>query len=335
MNRVSQHILFATVCVVLITATTFGQYKLTKLSSNVAGAKHTDPQLVNGWGIAYAPKAPFWVSDEGTGVSTLYKASGVKQSLVVTIPTASGSGVGTPAGMVYNGSAEFKIRSWTSAFMFSTLDGTISGWSNFNPNAALIGVNNSGSGAVYTGLAITSHSSGNMIYAADIANNKIDVYDGTFTFVTSFTDHTLPPTFAVYGVQDIKGQVYVAYADVTGGSGGFIDIFGEDGTFVKTLTSDSHLDQPWGMAVAPSTFGPLSNTLLVGNVVTNGTINAFDLSTGAYVGTVSDKKGKAIVIDHPWGIEFGGGSGANGKTNQLFFTAGPSEYADGLFGSIK
>ena len=336
MHRASSRILVAVVCLMLISATAFAQYKMTKLVSNVSGAKHTDTELVNAWGLAYAPNLPFWISDEGTGLSTLYKASGVKQSLVVTIPPASGTGKGSPAGMVYNGSSEFKIDTWTSAFMFSTLDGTISGWSHFEPNNALIAVNNSGSGAVYTGLAITSHASGNHIYAADFANNKVDVYDGNFNFVTSFTDHSLPAHFAPYGVQDINGQVYVAFADNTGGSGGYIDIFGEDGTFVKTLSSDSHLNHPWGMAVAPSNFKALSNTLLVGNVLSpGGTINGYNLTTGAFVGTVADKKGHALQIDGLWGIEFGGGSAANGKTNQLFFTAGPNGYANGLFGVIQ
>jgi uncharacterized protein (TIGR03118 family) len=333
MNRASRNLLLVTFCLLLASVTSFAQYKLTKLVSNVAGAKHVDTQLVNAWGIAFGPNAPFWVSDNGTGLSTLYKASGVKQSLVVTIPTASGTGTGSPTGIVFQGTSEFQIRTWPSAFIFATLDGTISGWSHFNPNAALIAVTNPG--ATYTGLAVTSHPSGNMIYAADFANNKVDVYDGKFKFVTSFTDHSLPPNFGPYGIQDINGQVYVSFASTVFGPGGFIDIFGEDGTFVKTLTSDSHLDLPWGMAVAPSNFGPLSNTLLVGNVVQAGTINGFDLATGAFVGTVSDKKHNPILIEEVWGIEFGGGSAGNGKTNQLFFTAGPSGYADGLFGVIK
>ena len=320
----------------LMSGTSPAQYRKTNLVSNLpTGAKHQDTQLQNGWGLAYAPGNPFWVSDEYSGLSTLYDGFGVKQSLVVTIPTASGTGVGSPTGIVYNGSQEFKIMNWVSAFIFVTLDGTISGWSHFSPNAALLAVNNSGSGASYTGLAITSKPSGNRIYAADFNNNKVDVYDGTFKFVTSFTDHNLPAGFAPANIQDINGQLYVAFADTAGGAGGYIDIFGEDGTLVKTLIQGAPLNQPWGMAVAPSNFGPLSNTLLVVNNLNVGVINGFDLSTGAFVGTIKNKVGKPIKINQLWGIEFGGGSAANGKTNQLFFTAGPKNGVNGLFGVIQ
>ncbi len=314
----------------------FAQYKMTKLVSNLAkGAKHQDTQLQNAWGLAYGPSAPFWISDEYSGWSTLYDGTGVKQSLIVSIPSASGSGVGSPTGIVYNGSQEFKIMTWTSAFIFATLDGTISGWSHFFPSASLIAVNNSGSGASYVGLAITNKASGNKIYAADFNNNKIDVYDGKFAFVTSFTDHNIPAGFTVGNVQDINGQLYVAYVAIDGSAGGFVDIFGEDGTFVKTLISGAPLNQPWGFAMAPSNFGPLSNTLLVTNNTNTGTINAFDPATGALVGTVKNKGGKPIKINQLWGIEFGGGTPANGNTNQLFFTAGPKNGKNGIFGVIQ
>jgi uncharacterized protein (TIGR03118 family) len=320
----------------LVSIHAFAQhYVSSTLVKNLAPAPHVDPQLVNPWGLVYGPAAPFWISDEGTGLSTLYDGKGKKQSLVVTIPTASGSGVGSPTGIVYNGSTEFKIMNWTSAFLFATLDGTISGWSHFDPNKALIGVNNHSSGAAYTGLAITSKPSGNLLYAADFANNKVDVYDGTFKFVKSFTDKTLPPGFAPFGIQDIGGQVYVAFAATNGKAGGYIDIFQENGTFVKTLISGAPLYKPWGLAVAPSNFGPLSGTLLISNNTSTGTINGFKLTTGAFVGTVVNALGKPIKIDQLWGIEFGGGTALNGNTNQLFYTAGPKNYANGLFGVIN
>lgn len=324
------------IMLVLVTGMSLAQYKKTVLDSNLPkGAKHQDTQLQNGWGLAYGPSAPFWLSDEYSGLSTLYDGTGVKQGLVVTIPSASGTGVGSPTGIVYNGSQEFKLMNWVSAFIFCTLDGTISGWSHFSPNLALVGVNNSGSGASYTGLAITSKATGNKIYAADFNNNKVDVYDGNFHFVTSFTDHNLPAGFAPANVQDINGQLYVAFADTKGGAGGFIDIFGEDGTFMKTLIQGAPLNQPWGMAMAPGNFGPLSNTLLIANNTNTGTINGFDPTNGGFVGTIKNKAGKPIKINQLWGIEFGGGTVANGNTNQLFFTAGPKNGVNGLFGVIQ
>jgi len=311
------------------------QYKLTNLTSNQSGkAKHQDPLLQNAWGLVYGPGTPFWVSDEWDGWSTLYTGAGVPQKLQVVIPSASGSGPGSPTGIVYNGSNEFQIDGWTSVFLFGTLDGTIQGWSDFDPSTALIAVNNSTNKDSYTGLAITSKTSGNFVYAADFVNNQIDVYDGTFTFVKSFTDSKIPKGFVVFNVQDINGQLYVAYANAAGGGGGYIDIFQEDGTFVKQFTHGKPLNQPWGFAIAPKNFGPLSNTLLISNNTNTGTINGFDLKTGKFVGTIKTSAGKAITINQLWGIEFGGGTANNGKTNQLYFTAGPGNNADGLFGVI-
>jgi uncharacterized protein (TIGR03118 family) len=311
------------------------QYQLTNLASNQIGwSHHPDPMLVNGWGLARAAGSPFWVSDNGSGWSTLYDANGVKQGLEVEVPSVNDVGTGSPTGIVFNGSSDFQVQGWTAFFIFATLDGTISGWApQSDPNNALIAVTNPG--AVYTGLAITNKPSGNFLFAADSANNKVDIYNGTFAWVKSFTDTTLPAGFAPFGIQDINGQVYVAFASNSGAAGGFIDIFGEDGTFVKRLAQGAHLNQPWGMTVAPSNFGPLSNTLLVSNNTNNGNINGFNAVTGQYVGTVKDTTGKVITIDQLWGIEFGGGTPKNGRTNQLFFTAGPKGNFAGTFGVIS
>jgi uncharacterized protein (TIGR03118 family) len=341
MRQPFRHNLFVATLLVLAlslaSSLALAQYTATTLVKNT-GTKG-DKQLINPWGLVYGPGGPFWLSDEGSGLSTLYTGAGVKQGLVVSIPTASGTGLGTPTGIVYNGSSEFQIDNWTSAFLFATLDGTISGWSHFDPSTALIGVNNSASGAVYTGLAITNKASGNFLYAADFANNKVDVYNGTFKFVMSFTDTKLPAGFAPFGIQDIGGQVYVAFAATNGKAGGYIDIFNEDGTFVKTLVKTKHLNQPWGFAVAPSNFGTLSNTLLISNNTNGGTINGFNLTTGAFVGTVVNatgkNAGKPIVINQLWGIEFGGGTANDGNTNQLFYTAGPKNNLNGVFGVIN
>jgi uncharacterized protein (TIGR03118 family) len=307
-------------------------YFLSELVSNQTGkAKHTDALLANPWGLAYGPGAPFWISDEASGWSTLYDGSGNPQSLKVVVPPTSGTGAGSPTGIVYNGSTEFKIDTWTSIFLFATLDGTISGWSTFEPSTTLIAVR--APGAVYTGLAITSKTSGNMLFAADAANNKVDVYNGTFSLVTSFTDPTIPAGFAPFGIQDIGGQVYVTYASSTGGTGGYVDIFSETGTFVKRFLSGKPLNQPWGMAVAPSNFGTASSMFLVSNNTSTGTINAFSPTTGRFVTSLKNSAAKPIQINGLWGIEFGGGTTSNGATNQLFFTAGPSD-TNGYFGVI-
>jgi uncharacterized protein (TIGR03118 family) len=311
------------------------QYQLTNLVSNQVGtAKHTDPLLVNAWGLVHAPTSPFWISDNGSGWSTLYNGAGVKQGLEVLIPSSGDDAPGSPTGIVFNGSKEFEVQGWPSIFLFATLDGSISGWApQSNPNASIIAVTTSG--AVYTGLAITSHTSGNLLYAADNANNKVDVYDGTFKLKTSFTDTTLPPGFAPFGIQDFGGLLYVAFASSSGAAGGFIDIFSEDGVLLKQLVQGAPLNQPWGLAVAPKNFGPLSNALLVSNNTNSGTINAFNAVTGQFVGTIKDTSGKAIHIDQLWGIEFGGGNASNGATNELFFTAGPDNNLAGTFGVIK
>jgi uncharacterized protein (TIGR03118 family) len=309
------------------------QYQPTFLTSDLSGkVKHTDSLLKNAWGLAYSPSAPFWVSDEADGWSTLYDAQGVPQSLQVVVPAASGTGSGSPTGIVYNGSSEFAIDSWTSLFLFATLDGTIQGWSDFNPSSTLIAVTTPG--ASYTGLAITSHTSGNMLYAADTANNKIDVYDGTFSLVNSFSDPSIPAGFSVFGIQDIAGRLYVAFASSSGGTGGYVDIFSESGTLVKQFTHGAPLNQPWGFAIAPTNFGTFSKALLVSNNATAGTVVGYNLTTGKSLGALKNSAGKAIKIPGLWGIEFGGGSSSNGNKNQLFFTAGPND-TDGYFGVIN
>jgi uncharacterized protein (TIGR03118 family) len=311
------------------------QYKLTNLDSNqVKWAKHTDPLSVNAWGLVHTPGSPFWVNDEGSGWSTLYDGKGVKQGLEVRIPSANGAGTGSPTGIVFNGSSDFQVQGKGAFFIFATLDGTISAWSpSVDRNNAVIMV--PATGASYTGLAVTSNASGNFLFAANIASGKVDMFDGSYTLVGSFTDTTLPAGFTPFGIQDIEGLLYVAFASSNGASGGFVDVFTESGAFVKQLISGAPLNQPWGLAVAPKNFGPLSSTLLVSNNTNSGTINAFNALTGQFVGTVKDTNGKPIKIDQLWGIEFGGGAASNGKTNELFFTAGPSNNLAGTFGKIS
>lgn len=314
---------------------TNAQYKVTNLVSNQKGAARvTDPLLVNGWGLSHPPGGPFWISDNLSGWSTLYDDNGTKVPLNVLIPTAGGDGPGSPTGTVFNGSQDFEIEGWSTPFLFDTLDGTISGWApGITESKAIVAVTTPG--ASYTGLAITSKPSGNFLFAADNANNKVDIYDGSFTLVKSFTDPAVPDGFAVFGIQDFGGLVYVSFASSSGASGGYIDIFGEDGTLLKQLANGKPLNQPWGFAIAPKNFGEFSNTLLITNNTNDGKINSFNAVTGQFVGTLKDEDGAEIHINQLWGIEFGDGTGKDGATNQLFFTAGPDNNSAGLFGVIN
>ena len=335
----------------ILSSVSVAQYQLTNLNSNQVGqAHHDDPLLVNGWGIVHGPGTPWWVSDNNSGWSTLYDASGTQvTTLKVLIPTAGNgpssptglNGPGSPTGVVFNGSpTEFQVQGWTSRFLFVTLDGTISGWApGLNRNQATLAVDNSLHGAVYTGLAITNRASGNRLYAANMAKGTVEIYDSKFRPVSlpnAFTDPSIPTGFAPFGIRDINGLVYVTYASTNGGTGGFVDKYTEDGLLVnqKPLIQGGPLNQPWGIAAAPPNFGPLSNTLLIANNTNQGTINAFDAFTGKFVGRVKDTSGKAIVINQLWGIDFGDGLGANGPTRRLFFAAGPGNNLAGLFGSI-
>jgi uncharacterized protein (TIGR03118 family) len=312
------------------------QYQLTNLVSNQVGqAKHDDPLSVNAWGLVRAGGSPWWVADNGSGWATLYNGAGVKQGLIVEIPPAPGGAVGSATGAVFNGSQEFQVQGWASIFLFDTLDGTISGWApQSDLHNSIIAVDNSKSGASYTALAVTNKPSGNFLFAADAANNRVDIYDGGFNHTGTFApDPAIPSGFSVFGIRDINGEVFVSFADLSGGPGGFIDVYKEDGTLVGPFAKGAPLNQPWGFAVAPSNFGPLSNMLLISNNTNNGAIHAFN-AQGQFVGTIKDATGAVIQIDQLWAIDFGGGTPANGATNKLFFTAGPHNNLAGTFGSI-
>lgn len=348
MKRLSGRAVVFTVYVGLLAtflcSTAFAQYQVTNLVSNTGNADYLDHQLVNPWGMAFDPGGggyqggPFWINDEASGWATsetAFNGPGVPRLI---IPPGRGRGTGSPTGVVLNTTQDFHVRGFYSIYLLVTLDGTIDAWvPPINYYGVQIVVNNSGSNASYTGLAITQHlqPTPNFLLAVNQTTRTVDIYDGNFNFVRSFTDSGLRG-MAPFGIHDINGQVYVTFVSTSGFGtmGGVVDVFNEDGTFVKHLVSDPHLNHPWGLAVAPSNFGPLSNALLISNNTSTGTINGFHLSTGAFIGTVKDSGGAPIVIDGLRGIEFGGGSPKDGGTNQLFFTAGPNHGTDGLLGMI-
>jgi uncharacterized protein (TIGR03118 family) len=333
------------VVLLMHSASAEAQYHLTNLVSNQVDshAPTIDPLLANPWGLARSAGSPWWISDNDTGWSTLYNAAGTAIALKVVIPTAGNgpveptgtNGPGTPTGIVANASkTDFLVSGVASSFIFATLDGTISAWPGANKNLATLVVDNSASKASYTGLAITSNASGNFLYAADATNNHIDMFDGSFHLMQSFSDPAIPSTFSVFGVQDINGMVYVTYAVPGVGAGGYVDIFKEDGTFVKTLIQGLPLNQAWGIVLAPSNFGPLSNTLLISNNSVDGTINGFNPKTGDFVGTIRDERGRKIVLNNLWGVAFGGGTTNNGAANQLFVTVGQGIGTNELAGTF-
>jgi len=330
------------------------QYKRTDLvTDNGAGGTASDPSLVNAWGLVALPTSPFWVSDNVTGLSTLYTGAGQKIPLTVTIP-AAGGGTGTPTGIVGHTSGDFVITenkvSAPAIFIFATLDGTISGW-----NPAVDGIVSGTShatiatppvtdGATYTGLAIGTNGGNQFLYAADGGpNRKIDVYDSTFKLTDlgpgAFSDPRIPRNFTPYGIQTVKSAdgtetVWVTYTALNKAEGGFVDSFTTAGVLKSHFAVHGPLHSPWGVAIAPSDFGPMSNALLITNNISRGRINAFNPETGAFLGALRDASGQPIEIDGLWAIQFGRDGGPNGKHNELFFTAGPTDYGNGIFGVI-
>jgi uncharacterized protein (TIGR03118 family) len=361
----------------LIPGLASAQYVRTDLVTN-SGAGNTiqDSHLVNAWGLVSTPSSPFWVSDNGTGFSTLYSisntggtVSATVAGLVVSVPSVAG-GQGTPTGIVASntppGSTAFTVTgvnpitgkqaSAPSIFIFATLDGTIRGWnpavggiSATGASTATLAADRSGAGATYTGLAIATNNSQLFLYAADDGQNRrIDVFDSNFKLMEpgqsglareAFVDAKIPKKFAPYGIQTITDAngvetIWVTYTALDKSQGGFVDSFTPAGVLKTHFAVSGPLHSPWGVALAPSDFGPMSNALLITNNTPHGRINAFDPNTGAFLGPLRDESGKAIEIDDVWAIQFGQGAGANGNPNQLFFTAGNNNYGNGTFGVI-
>ena len=336
-----------------------GSYLQRNLVSDLAGvAKFQDPNLVNAWGLSHSPTGPWEVSDNGTGLATRYKGNGMSVPPVVTIPLPGGSPGGAPTGNVFNPTSDFVVRegaaSGPSQFIFATEDGTISGWNSaVDPTHALIAVDRSGVrqgkflGAVYKGLALSASSSGSLLFATDFRFGAVEEFDGQFHLIRSFTDPALAADcpirgqcFAPFGIQNIGGKLFVSFAlqnaahhdDVSGPGNGFVDVFDTNGNLLRRFASQGTLNSPWGLTLAPGSFGTFSNDVLVGNFG-DGRINAFDPVTGAFLGQLQDQAGHPIAINGLWGLAFGNGALA-GDTTTLFFASGLNDEADGLFGSI-
>lgn len=345
-------------------------YVQTNLISSQPGvAPNTNSNLLNAWGMAFPPGGPFWVNSDKSGLVFLVDGTGapIAARPQVTIPLPSSprgdnnpNGTSSPTGIFWNGTSGFVVPANNTAanFVFDTEDGTIVGWNGALGATASIVVDNShvgpNNGAVYKGLAFGVNVHGSYLFAANFRAGTIDVYDNTFTAVLldgavpdasnptnidgKFTDPDLPPGYAPHNIQNINGDLYVAYAkqdapkhDVVGGAHlGFVDVYDTDGQLLRRLASGGPLNAPWGLALAPAGFGQFAGDILVGNLV-DGRINVYD-TNGEHVGRLEDPSGKPITIDGLWALTFGGGVKSSPDT--LYFSAGPNRGAGGLFGTI-
>ncbi|HUD25734.1 MAG TPA: TIGR03118 family protein [Burkholderiaceae bacterium] len=316
-------------------------------SDGVIAAAHTDANLQNAWGVAAAPGGPFWIADNNSNKATLYDGTGTPQALVVTIPAGT-NGPANPTGQVFNGTTDFVITTTTGSapaqFIFAGEGGTITGWAQtVSGTTATIAYDDAAGGAVYKGLALANNGTANQLYATDLHNAKVDVFDTNFHKVAlpgAFADPTIPAGFAPFGIQLLNNQLYVTYAmqdatahDETLGAGlGYVNVFDVNGTLVKRFASAGALNAPWGIAMAPAGFGSAAGNLLIGNFG-DGAINRFNPATGSSLGAVALSSGKPLLIPGLWSLVFGNGA-ANQPTSALFYTAGPNNQVDGVFGRI-
>jgi uncharacterized protein (TIGR03118 family) len=335
------------------------QYHRTDLTANSSAASATAPNpdtnLVNAWGLSRGTGSPWWVSDNGTGVSTLYNAAGVPfvppgatKPLVVKIPTPDGTGTSAPTGTVVNATTGFLVGPGAKAFfLFVTEDGTIAGWNpTVNPDAVI--VKNRAGKAVYKGCAIAQGSSGPKFYATNFQSGRVEVFDSSFHLLHSddedaFRFPGLDENWSPFNIQNVGGDLVVTFAhrapgshDEDHGAGlGFAGVYDTRGRLLLRLQHGSWFNAPWGIAAAPGDFGKFTHRLLIGNFG-DGTIHGFNLFNGRHEGAMlDDTTGQTLSIGGLWAISFGGGSAANnGATNTLFFTAGPNDESDGLFGNI-
>jgi uncharacterized protein (TIGR03118 family) len=338
-------------------------YVQTNLVSDIPGlAAHTDANLHNPWGTSTGPGLPIWVSDNATGVTTLYDGQGnLKEvapnqpSVAIPAPPSAGPGaVGAPTGTTFNPTPDgFVVSkggvSGPSKFLFATEDGTLVGW---NPSVdvrhATIAVDRSQAtdtegdhGAVYKGLALVTTPAGKFLYAANFRFGQVEVFDSSFNIVNIFTDPTVPAGFAPFGIHNIGGNLFVTFAkqdafkhdDVAGAGNGFVDVFSPNGVRLQRFASHGKLDSPWAVTLAPSTFGAFGGDILVGNFG-SGQINAYDATSREFRGQLRNTDGNPLTISGLWGLRFPTTSLNVTDPNALYFTAGLNHEADGLFGTL-
>jgi uncharacterized protein (TIGR03118 family) len=318
------------------------------VSDGAFQADNLDTNLVNPWGLAFNPTGVSWAANNQTGTASLHDGTGAVQALVVSIPSPRALDGGRPTGIVFNGSSGFEVTDGVNVgparFIFAGEDGIISGWSPQVPpgsKQAQVAVDSSADGAIYKGLALSASSHGVQIYATDFHNKKVRAFDESFVDLElAFADSSVPSGFAPFNVQAIGASIFVTYAlqdengedDVPGAGNGFVNEFDRNGRFVRRFQSGGVLNSPWGMALAPADFGPLAGALLIGNFG-DGMINAFDRTTGKFLGTLDVAENRPFKVEGLWSLQFGNGF-ADQPTDTLFFTAGPGDESHGVYGRI-
>ena len=317
----------------------FNQINLVTDDPIINSALQTDPNLKNPWGISFGPGGPFWVSDNGTGVTTLYSVDPTTNATTIVTLVVSIPGAGTITGQVFNGTTNFN----SDPFLFVSEDGTISGWrpallTVAEPIVAASPAN------VYKGAAQATIGVNAYLYAANFRAGTIDVIKGNPgapNLTGTFTDPNIPTGFAPFNIQLLGDKLYVAYAlqdaiklnDVPGPGNGFVSVFDTNGNFLARVATQGTLNSPWGLAIAPVSFGQFAGNLLVGNFG-GGRINAFDLANNTFKGQLLDQGGNPLIIDGLWALTIGNGA-LSGSVEKIYFSAGPNGEVNGLFGIIQ
>jgi uncharacterized protein (TIGR03118 family) len=345
-KRVSVGVAAAAVTLVLAaSAAASSGFMVTPLvSDNGVPGTTPDANLVNSWGLAAGPATPWWVADNGKAVSTLYTGAGVKLGLTVAVGD-------DPTGVMFNSTTGFDLKGGDKGpapFLFDSEAGAVSAWNRSLGTAAEVEVDATPQGAVFKGLAIAQTSAGPRLYATDFHNRRVDVFDGNWQPVNrpfQFFDPTIPRNYGPFGIQAVGNRIFVTYAKTQPGSNdeahgqglGFVDSFdAATGIIDGKVAVRGALNAPWGIASAPAGFGSLGGDILIGNFG-DGLIHAYKPILGGIfylpAGALDTAGGAPISIDGLWALEFGNG-GAAGPTGTLFFTAGPNDEGDGLFGTI-
>lgn len=323
--------------------TTFAQVNL--VADQPGQAALTDPNLVNAWGLSHGPNTPLWVSDNGADVTTLYTAGAGGAGIAhAGLPTVSIPG-GAPTGQTFNDTSGFVVpgTGQPALFIFAGEHGDLSAWNRAaSPITSAVAVGQV-PGGVFKGMALVHSPFGPLLLVADFHNGRIDVFDSSFTQLPGdevFRDPRLPSGFAPFNVAEVGNEVLVSYAkqdaagedDVAGAGNGFVDVYTDYGAFERRLSNHRVLNSPWGMVIAPASFGEFAGDLLVGNFG-DGRIHAFDLRSGEFEGTLRGAQHRPITIDGLWGLIQGDPSA--GGADALWFSAGPNDEANGLLGLLQ